>query len=510
MRAFLTAGFLIVLTACDQKPVEQQAAKPDWEIRYEKARREADSAFAANQLPKAAEQFRVASEALPANDARREECTQKIATCRFLEMRERGLQLFTAGKTSEAILAFEEAIKALPAGDPRISEAQEKLKGLRFQVKTKAAREKMEAQSWLDAVKEFEAARDFASPDQKEELNGLVAFSKMFAEADEAFVAKKDYTRAASLYEDLLKNPRGFSTQISEKLAAVRAQMNLAAESSKSEKEARFKQSFMEAEKYFAQAEWAKAKGALDLAAATGISSSEFEVLSKKILAAANPPEGFVYVAAGKFPFGTGPAEQVTGPQQEVQTDALYISKFEVTCGEYRKFLEASKDHSKCHPEEPEGKKQLGHVPENWSDAADPAKSVVGVDWFDAWSYSRWAGGRLPTEVEWEKAAGWDPKTGKRHVYPWGDDFVTGKGGASPCGAESMGGGVLEWIEDWYQPYPGGKAADLDFGQKRRVARGGVFLQDEEVEDCKVTRRFRFLPDRRDRKIGFRIVKATP
>jgi formylglycine-generating enzyme required for sulfatase activity len=266
----------------------------------------------------------------------------------------------------------------------------------------------------------------------------------------------------------------------------------------------------MEAGTYFVQAEWARAKEALDVAAATGLSSPEFEALSKKVTAAANPPEGFVYVPAGKFPFGSGGAESATGPEQEVETEAFYISKREVSNGEYKKFLDAYKDHSRCHPEEPAEKKELGHVPQDWNDAGDPAKPVVGVDWFDAWAYSRWAGGRLPSEVEWEKAAGWDPRSGKKSTYPWGDDFVTGKGGPSPNGAEGMGSGVLEWIEDWYEPYPGSKADDLDFGKKRRVARGGVFLREEEVEDLKVIRRFRFLPDRRDRSLGFRIVKATP
>jgi formylglycine-generating enzyme required for sulfatase activity len=71
-----------------------------------------------------------------------------------------------------------------------------------------------------------------------------------------------------------------------------------------------------------------------------------------------------------------------------------------------------------------------------------------------------------------------------------------------------MGGGVLEWVEGWYERYPGGTADDVDFGQTRRAARGGIFLEDDAREDAKVVRRFRFLPDRQDRKLGFRIVKS--
>ncbi len=510
MQKLMVGGLLFVLLACDQKPAGPQTTKPEWETRYESTRKEADAAFTANQLAKAAELLRMASQTLPANDPRKEECAQRVATCRFLEMREKGLQLFSAGKASEAVVVFEEAIKALPKGDPRIAEAQVKLNGLRFQTRSSAGRAKMASQNWLEAIKEFDAAREFASAAEKDDLNDLIAFSKKFGEADEAFVGKKDYAKAGSLYEELLKKPHGLAKEISDKLAVVRAEGSGAAAAMKGQKEAQFKQASAAAEKYFRAAEWTKAKTSVDEAAAIGLSSSEFEVLAKKVAAAVNPPEGYVYVGGGKFLFGAGSADQATGPQQEVENGPFYITRREVTNGEFKKFLGAYKDHSLCHPDEPPAKKELGHIPENWGDAADQEKPVVGVDWFDAWSYSRWAGGRLPAEVEWEKAAGWDAKTNKHHVYPWGDDFVVGKGGASPSGLEAMGGGVLEWIDDWYQAYSGSKAIDLDFGQKRRVARGGVYVANEEVEDCKVTRRFRFLPDRRDRRLGFRIVKATP
>jgi iron(II)-dependent oxidoreductase len=199
----------------------------------------------------------------------------------------------------------------------------------------------------------------------------------------------------------------------------------------------------------------------------------------------------------------------VTGPEQDLSTDSFYISKGEVTNGEYRKFLESYQDHSKCHESEPAEKKAKGHVPEGWADSLDPRAPVTSVDWFDAWAYAHWSGGRLPSEVEWEKAAGWNPVTGKKSTYPWGEEFSAGHGGPSPSGAEAMAGGVLEWVSDWYVTYPGGKSDDIDFAKKRRVARGGIFLKEEEKEDAKVTRRFRFLPDRRDPHIGFRILKST-
>lgn len=134
-----------------------------------------------------------------------------------------------------------------------------------------------------------------------------------------------------------------------------------------------------------------------------------------------------------------------------------------------------------------------------------PESPVTRVDWYDAFAYARWAGGRLPTEAEWEKAASWNAATGRKSVYPQGDEYGSGVG-PSPWGAEGMGSGIIEWVADWYKAYPGGRANDVEFGKERKVARGGVFLEEDARTDTRTTRRFRFLPDRRDRSLGFRIV----
>jgi formylglycine-generating enzyme required for sulfatase activity len=266
-----------------------------------------------------------------------------------------------------------------------------------------------------------------------------------------------------------------------------------------------FEQNLEKGQAHFGRMEWATAKAALDIAKATGVSSPEFESLIVQATAAASPPEGFVYVAAGSFPLGEGPADVATGPRQDVETGAYYISRREITNAQYRRFLAEYTDHSLCPDDEPPRKKEQGHVPDAWSDRLNPEDPVTRVDWYDALAYARWAGGRLPAEAEWEKAAGWNPVTGRKTTYPQGDEFGAAAG-ASPWSAEGMGGGVIEWVMDWYKAYPGGTAKDVEFGESRRVARGGVFLKDDAREDSKVTRRFRFLPDRRDRSVGFRIV----
>jgi formylglycine-generating enzyme required for sulfatase activity len=175
---------------------------------------------------------------------------------------------------------------------------------------------------------------------------------------------------------------------------------------------------------------------------------------------------------------------------------AFAIDRYEVTNGQYGRFLEwmaESKDHGYCHEEEPEDK---DHTPRYWRDfnplLSNPGyastapfgpksfradnKPVVGVDWYDAFAYAAWAGKRLPTETEWELAArGTD---GRR--WPWGNEWKWGRAntggerrgkdipgggherdgyvyaapvgsfpeGRSPFGVDDMAGNAAEWTGD--------------------------------------------------------------
>ena len=175
-------------------------------------------------------------------------------------------------------------------------------------------------------------------------------------------------------------------------------------------------------------------------------------------------------------------------PQHTVYLDAYWIDKFEVTNSQYERCIKA-------------GVCGTPQSADN-SDLNSPSYPVVGVGWNDAVAYCQWAGARLPTEAEWEKAArGTD---GRR--FPWGnnpapcdlavtyDQFANAcdqgytiwpvgskPAGASPYGALDMAGNAQEWVMDWYDAdyytnSPSQNPAGPNSGNTR-VQRGGSWLQ---------------------------------
>ncbi len=202
-------------------------------------------------------------------------------------------------------------------------------------------------------------------------------------------------------------------------------------------------------------------------------------------------PSGMILIPAGPFLMGSNKIDKERQgaefgaakpwyldehPQRSVVLLAFYIDKFEVTNGDYEQFVLATESRPPIY----------------WFGRRPPPRRetfpVTDVNWYDAERYCIWAGKRLPTEGEWEKAArGTDGRE-----FPWGNDFDpkrantgdSGRGdlapvgsypqGASPFGLMDAVGNVWEWTADWYQPYPGSDYVDSErFGQKEKIFRGG-------------------------------------
>lgn len=226
-----------------------------------------------------------------------------------------------------------------------------------------------------------------------------------------------------------------------------------------------------------------------------------------------------VYIPPGEFEMGISEAkvievcDAVNGmakyldnaqPSRKVNLPGFYIDKYEVTNEQYKKFVDAT------------GYK----TPQHWEGKNFPSGKgkhpVVWVTWEDANAYAKWAGKRLPTEAEWEKAArGTDGR-----FFPWGNKFErrvsntdeTGKGettavgsykkGVSPYGCFDMAGNVWEWTSDYYLPYPGNTREDEFYGKERYVLRGGSFLDLK--YDALTFVRSKFTPVTDDENVGFR------
>ncbi|MBI4870808.1 MAG: SUMF1/EgtB/PvdO family nonheme iron enzyme [Candidatus Riflebacteria bacterium] len=257
-----------------------------------------------------------------------------------------------------------------------------------------------------------------------------------------------------------------------------------------------------------------------------------------------------VFIPAGPYTRGTERGDADEKPQRTLTSSGFYIARDLVTNAQYRQFLAAT-----------------GHRrPVSYAGFDAEDQPVVGVDWNDACAYAAWAGLRLPTEAEWEKAArGLDDR-----LYPWGDEapidlveelkeklgrresqkrMAAGWGaratapigsypaGNSPFGCRDLCGHVWQWCSDWYDAayYAGCPETDPPGPEKgnERVCRGGcwslrvvtlaqvwalarepgVFKRETwrlHLPRLTVTTRGWYVPTYRFNNLGFRVARSHP
>ena len=325
-----------------------------------------------------------------------------------------------------------------------------------------------------------------------------------------------------------------------------------------------------------------------------------FLALGTLLAAGQNPaPQGMAWIPGGEFTMGTDDTESMANerPAHRVQVDGFWMDINDVTNAEFTRFVDATHYVTTAErtPDWDEMKKQLppgtpkpdakllvpgslvfrptDHpVPlddmsqwwiwtpgANWRHPDGPDSSIKGkenypvvqVTWEDAAAYAKWAGKRLPTEAEWERAARGGLE-GKR--YAWGDDFHPGGNfmantwqgqfpvkntkddgyaGVAPVGSfpangyglHDMAGNVWNWCSDWYDAAfsqgmpaaaccqsPGGTATSSDPanpGAPERVIKGGSYLCSAEYcSSYRPSARRGMTPDTSTTHVGFRCVRG--
>lgn len=251
-------------------------------------------------------------------------------------------------------------------------------------------------------------------------------------------------------------------------------------------------------------------------------------------------PGEMITIPAGEFIMGNNKGSWEEQPEHSVYLQTYQIGKYEVTRGEFRKFMEAGgyDDPKYWSPEgwawkegntivyagmygsvsyeknpAKEGKRnapQYWEAEQEWKGhgyghprfVQTDKHPVIGVTYYEAEAYCRWAGGRLPTEAEYEKAARW---TGSHsYLYPYGDKWDPEKSnnpgdenpagggyrvnqsapvgsypaGASPYGCMDMIGNAYEWCADWAKSYPG-CSKPFDYTGKYHMVKGGCWDDPE-------------------------------
>lgn len=209
------------------------------------------------------------------------------------------------------------------------------------------------------------------------------------------------------------------------------------------------------------------------------------------------------YLQDGNFTMGDDLGEKNERPAAKVYVTAFLIDIYEITNAQYKLF-----------------DNQFEGDPASECDLCP----VTGITWEEAKNYCEWAGKRLPTEAEWEKAA----RGSQRLKWPWGNSFRKNAAnvleneesqsnaespsgpvpvgsfpqGASVFGVFDMAGNVWEWTDSFYSPYKNNLDLDVRYQKQYRVLRGGSW--ENIHENTRTTFRHPLHPDTKLPNIGFR------
>jgi formylglycine-generating enzyme required for sulfatase activity len=246
---------------------------------------------------------------------------------------------------------------------------------------------------------------------------------------------------------------------------------------------------------------------------------SRARVVAQPVRMSENGGVELVLIPGGAFLMGSPESERGRadweGPAHNVTVKPFHLGRYPVTNEEYGRFMQAKADV----------KEPAYWADRNFNQARQP---VVGVSWREVQRFAAWAGGRLPTEAEWEYAARAETTT----RYWWGDEVGTNNANCDGCGSQwdnkqtapigsfqpnafglhDMLGNVWEWVQDcWHQSYKGAPTDSSAWEEKqggdcdRRVIRGGSWFDGP--GDVRSADRGRLSPGNGDYALGFRLAQ---
>jgi formylglycine-generating enzyme required for sulfatase activity len=432
------------------------------------------------------------------------ELNKSIARCKFENLREQGTHALKSGQFAIAIQRLREAVQLgagdLGANDARVANLQKDLSLAEYKRWMELGHENAKNQKYDLASQNFELALNLASPDEEAKIHELIDLCRKVIDTNRRFdlavesKSAEDLKAVVDEYTRLLDKVDVWRDDIQSRLKAAREMLQAIGATAESSQRGKQRALLENARQALQLGDWVEAKRSFDTAASLGVLEKEDAVLRNRAdIATGAAEKGMVYIPAGTSRIGVeGGVKEPNGPARDVPFKSFLIDLREVKNGDYKKFLAALDPDARAK-----------RTPRTFPEGTDD-RPVVNVSWEDADAYAKWAGRRLPTELEWERAAGTDWKKGIRFPYAWGQDEFGSGGGKSPSGCEGMGQLPLEWTSDWYLKYPASEALTADFGEKRKVARGGWLSEAGREKEALVTTRWYFLPDRREKWLGFR------
>ena len=254
------------------------------------------------------------------------------------------------------------------------------------------------------------------------------------------------------------------------------------------------------------------------------------------------PAIAMISIPAGNFAMGSAVGDPGytldEDPQHTVYLDAYQISKYEITNAQYKTFIDAGGYSTEGYWTTDGWIWRTANsitMPLDWVDSTNnswpdfPNYPVNGICWYEAYAFCKWAGGKLPTEAQWEKAA---RSVNATNYWPWGpvwdaskcnstynvsiDTFTISSPvgyfgyGQSPYGVYDMAGNLWEMVGDWYQSdyystSPDSNPTGPVFALTNRVIRGGS--HGSVYNSCRCAERNTYAPTSRGYSVGFRLVK---